>query len=144
MATPLTFEASQPSNTPGGASVLPGGETLPYTLPATTTVALADLGVYLTSGPPNRVDLVANVGIDPGDISTPSLVTFTLTRDGSTIYTTEQEVRPVNGVGNLTVQGVDFDVPAGFHTYDFNVSSTVAGVIVDGPISFTATAWSMP
>lgn len=142
-ATLLDYKASEPSSTTGGAGVLPGGGALPFTLAAATPIALADLGIFLTVGLPNRVNLIANVGVNSDAIAATALLTFIITRDGSTIYTATETITTTAGQVEVTLQTIDFNVPAGFHTYVVSVTSTVASVIVTGPVTFSGAAYSV-
>lgn len=145
-ATLLDFKASEPSSTTGGASILPGGQVVPFTLTTSTTpLALADLGIFLSAGPQNRVELLANVGVNADTIAATATLTFTITRDGTTIFTATRTIATTTTGAQFVFafQPIDFNVAAGFHTYVVQVVSNVAGVIVNGPISFTGAAYSL-
>lgn len=144
-ATLLDYKGSLPSSTVGATTTLPGGQTAPITLAAATTIELADLGIFLSSGPTNRVVLIGNIGVNSDTIASVALVTITVARDGGGIYTAQRTLgtTTTNSEIDFLIQAVDFNVAAGFHTYTLNVTSSVAGVIVNGPISFSGTAYSL-
>jgi hypothetical protein len=66
----LDYKVSQPSN--GGlGGILPGDIPLPVEVSTPNgQILLADIGLFLTSGPPNRVELSITVGLDRGRIFT--------------------------------------------------------------------------
>lgn len=143
-ATLLDYKASEPSNVQGGG-VLPGGVVIPATITAAPTVTvLADLGIFLTAGAPNRVELKASIGVE-GTVGIPQL-SLIIQRDGVQILATQQGLESgFERFYTVDLEGVDFNVAAGFHTYTLSVSDLAAGTaaLVVGPVVFTGTAYSV-
>ncbi|NBD26916.1 hypothetical protein [Paenibacillus glycinis] len=143
----LDYKVSQPSNgMPGG--VLPGDIPLPVTVESPDQILLADIGLFLSSGPPNRVELSITVGVDhpSNDLET---IAVEFLRDDVVIWT---GLHDLEGVGDLetenfqiiTATGADFDVPEGFHVYQCRLSFTLQSIVtIDGPVTFSGTAYAM-
>lgn len=146
MPTILAYSASVPSNgDPGG--VLPGGGVLPVALTAANSpLVVADLGLYLPSGVPNRVELKAIIGyISAGDAATIEIEVY---RDQIPFFSEEIGITPSEGQYAPAILAIDFDVPAGFHVYRLETSIITlpvgASVTVTGPIEFSGLAIGLP
>ena len=143
----LDYKVSQPSNgAPGG--VLPGDIPLPFDLSFADEVLVADIGLFLSSGAPNRVELSITVGFGhPQDDVLTMAISFL--RDGDVIWTGLHDLGPVNTLESpelhvITSVGADFDVPEGFHVYQCTIAKVTSGVIrVNGPVTFCGAAYAM-
>ncbi|MBO7743079.1 hypothetical protein I8J29_02640 [Paenibacillus sp. MWE-103] len=144
----LDYKVSQPSNgMPGG--VLPGDIPLPLlTSDPDVEILLADIGLFLSSGAPNRVELSMTLGLaHPSNDVLAIRIAFI--RDGDVIWVGTHDLE---GVGDfeteelhlITTEGADFDVSEGFHVYECRLSYAGTGVIeITGPITFSGAAYAM-
>lgn len=145
MATLLDYRASEPSNV-HGQGVLPGGVTLPAVIPNTSSgLEVADLGIFLpVTTTSNRVQLTGTIGF-LADIGIPQIAIIVL-RDGFQIFATQQGMEGGFETDyTVTIDAVDFNVPAGFHHYQLVVvnlvNNTQARVV--GPVVFTGAAYAL-
>ncbi|UUZ89537.1 hypothetical protein LJK87_25875 [Paenibacillus sp. P25] len=141
-ATLIDYRISQPSSA-AAAGVLPSGVTLPAPI-GSTNLGLADLGIYLSAGPENRVDLNLYVAIaNPLSLRGTSLF-FSFYRDGQSIWFSQVGVNPNSFPVAFHFHAGDFNVPAGFHVYSGQISNGGPGEAnVLGPITFSAAAYSL-
>ncbi|GFN32310.1 hypothetical protein [Paenibacillus xylaniclasticus] len=143
----LDYKVSQPSNgEPGG--VLPGGVQLPYVLASSNSIILADVGIYLSSGPPNRIELGITVGL--GHPQNDKIeMTIEFLRDEGVIWIGRYELPGVNDfevneLHLITTMGADFNAPAGFHVYKCRLTPITSGIVrIDGPVTLSGTAYAM-
>lgn len=91
---------------------------------------------------PNRVDLVASVGVR--GVTGIAQVLFRIFRDGKEIFNTLQGIESAGSEQNyvVTFQAEDRNVRAGTHVYTVTAENTTANTRVDvvGPISFSGLA----
>lgn len=140
MATLVDFQATVPSGIPG-AGVLPLGVSVPAVIPAAPgQLLLAQLGVTV-SGTQNRIELKATVGI----LATVAAndVRITILRDGVGIVEAALEDALVDSNEIVSIIGADFNASPGFHVYQLAISLAAGTATVVGPVSFTATSYSL-
>ncbi|MBW5447401.1 hypothetical protein GE107_15190 [Cohnella sp. CFH 77786] len=101
----LDFRASAPSTLSGSNPVGVG----------TSPTFLADVGIFLPAVSPNRVEVVATVELAGAF----ERVFLQILRDGQVLYSSIQGLEEVYTV---TLEAIDFNVPAGFHVYTFQAS----------------------
>lgn len=91
---------------------------------------------------PNRVDLVASVGVK--GIRGIGQIRFRIFRDGREIFNTQQGIESTGSEQNyvVTFQAEDRNVKAGTHGYTVTAENLTANTRVDvvGPISFSGLA----
>ncbi|PQP88243.1 exosporium protein C [Paenibacillus sp. AR247] len=91
---------------------------------------------------PNRVDLVATVGVR--GVTGIAQVLFRVFRDGREIFNTVQGIESAGSEQNyvVTFQAEDRNVRSGSHVYTVTAENTTANTRVDvvGPISFSGLA----
>jgi hypothetical protein len=98
------------------------------------------VGVFLPAVSPNRVEVVATVQLNANDFTRVSL---RILRDGALFYNAQQGVEPAVAEGSYTVtmEAVDFNVPAGFHVYTFQAVPTFGiGVVTASTRTLSALA----
>lgn len=144
MTTLLDYRSSEPSNVQG-KGVLPGGVNLPAPVStAVTGTELADLGIYLSKGSPNRVELTASIGFKA--TTGLSKIALIVLRDNYQIYASEQGAESgFEQFYTATLEAVDFNVPMGFHVYQVVAVNLAAGteVLVAGPVVFSGAAYAL-
>jgi hypothetical protein len=147
MPTILAYSASVPSNGVDPGGILPGGAVLPVALTAANSpLVLADLGLYLPSGAPNRVELKAIIGyISAGAGAT---IEIEIYRDQIPFFSEVIGITPAEGQYAPAVLAIDFNAPVGFHVYRIETSIVTlqvgASVTVTGPIEFSGLAIGLP
>lgn len=146
--TLIDYRISQPSNR-GGAGVLPNGVLLPAPIPMGTPLVLADLGIFMSAGPVNRVDLHLFVGIGSTSSTLFASFLFQFLRDGTPFWQSFPGVDADSGtltagLSTINFHAGDFNVPVGFHVYTAQISSFGPGsAVVGGPVTFSGTAYSL-
>jgi hypothetical protein len=147
MPTIIDYKASVPSNEANAGGVLPGGEVLPVFLTeANSPLVFVDLGMFLTTGAPNRVEVKASIGIL--SIGAPATIELDVYRDQIPYLTQLIGLEPTEGYYVPSILAIDFDVPAGFHRYRLEVSLVNAAVgtnvVIIGPIECSGLAIALP
>lgn len=143
MATLVDFQATVPSGI-SGAGVLPFGVAVPAPIPtAPNQLVLAQLGVTV-AGAQNRIELKATVGIATAAAAADN-ITFTVLRDGVGIVEVALEDEAVTSNDVVSIIAADFNASPGFHVYQLvvNTPAATAGLVVNGPVTFTATSYSL-
>lgn len=91
---------------------------------------------------PNRVDLVASVGVR--GVTGIGQIRFRIFRDGKEIFNTQQGIESTGSEQNyiVTFQAEDRNVKSGTHVYKVTAENLTANTRVDvvGPISFSGLA----
>lgn len=109
--------------------------------PARSTLARLTIRIPSLSQP-NRVDLVATVGVR--GVTGIGQILFRIFRDGREIFNTQQGIESTGSEQNyvVTFQAEDRNVRMGTHTYTLTAENRTSGTRVDvvGPISFSALA----
>ncbi|TVX96720.1 exosporium protein C [Cohnella terricola] len=109
--------------------------------PARSQLATITLRIP-TLSQPNRVDLVATVGVR--GVTGIAQILFRIFRDGREIFNTQQGIESVGSEQNyaVTFQAEDRNVPAGTHVYTVTAENRAANTRADvvGPISFSGLA----
>ena len=109
--------------------------------PSRTRIATIVLRIPINSQP-NRVDLVATVGVR--GVTGIAQVLFRIFRDGRQIYSTVQGIESTGSEQNyvVTFQAEDRNVRAGRHVYTVTAENRTANTRADvvGPISFSGIA----
>jgi hypothetical protein len=147
MPTIIDYKASVPSNEVNAGGVLPGGETLPVVLTAANSpLVFVDLGMFLSTGAPNRVEVKASIGV----LSTgaPATIELEVYRDQMPYFAQLIGIEPIEGYYAPSILAIDFDVPAGFHRYRLEASlvnaSVASTVTIIGPIECSGLAIALP
>jgi len=109
--------------------------------PARSRLATIILRIPVNSRP-NRVDLVATVGVR--GVTGIAQVLFRIFRDGREIFNTQQGIESAGSEQNyaVTFQAEDRNVSAGAHVYTVTAENLTANTRADvvGPISFSGLA----
>ncbi|SFS59508.1 hypothetical protein [Marininema halotolerans] len=135
----LNYAASVPLSVQSGSTLIPNS-------PA--RLQLAGIGIFIpnTAAGANRVELTACVGILKNVSSSTGRIFFRIFRDGNEIFNGIQYTPSSGPPGAQTTtfafETIDFNVPAGFHTYAVTVESLISVNSVAGPITFSGAAIS--
>lgn len=109
--------------------------------PSRSIIAIIHLRIPRNARP-NRVDLVATVGVR--GVTGISQILFRVFRDGVEIYNTLQGIESAGSEQNyaVTFQAEDKNVKSGIHTYTVTAENRTANTRADvvGPISFSGLA----
>ncbi|WP_040949507.1 hypothetical protein [Gorillibacterium massiliense] len=110
--------------------------------PARTVLATVVIRIPVVNSRPNRVDLVATVGVR--GVTGIAQILFRVFRDGVQIFNTLQGIESTGSEQNyaVTFQAEDRNVRPGAHIYTVTAENRMAGTRADivGPISFSALA----
>lgn len=110
--------------------------------PGRNTLATIQIRIPSTNSQPNRVELVATVGVR--GITGISQIKFRIFRDGVQIFNTVQGIESAGSEQNyvVTFQAIDRNVRAGTHVYTLTAENRTANTRADvvGPISFSGLA----
>ncbi|MCZ8511322.1 hypothetical protein O9H85_02485 [Paenibacillus filicis] len=136
--TLIDYRISQPSSAVA-AGVLPNGVTIPAPIGNTNL-----LGIFMSAGPQNRVDLQLFVVIaNPLSLRGTALF-FSFFRDGQMIWISEVGLNPNTFPVAFNFHAGDFNVTVGFHMYSGQISNGGPGEAnVVGPVTFSAAAYSL-
>lgn len=109
--------------------------------PGRTRLATITLRIP-TNSQPNRVDLVATVGVR--GVTGIAQILFRVFRDGREIFNTQQGIESTGSEQNyaVTFQAEDRNVRSGSHVYSVTAENRTANTRADivGPISFSGLA----
>jgi len=110
--------------------------------PSRSRLASITLRIPSVNSQPNRVDLVATVGVR--GVTGIAQIRFRVFRDGTEIFTTQQGIESAGSERNyvVTFQAEDRDVRSGSHVYTVTAENRTANTRADvvGPISFSGLA----
>jgi hypothetical protein len=127
LAQVIDYSISVPSNAKTQNEIVVGA--------VFTDIAKLGLNVSLT---PNRVRLIANVGITQTVAN--GTITFRVLRDALPIYTSTQGTESCCEINyNVFLQALDFSVPVGFHVYTLQAMSS-GGTTTLSPREFSGLA----
>jgi hypothetical protein len=110
--------------------------------PGRSRLAVIRIRIPAINAQPNRVELVATVGVR--GVTGIAQILFRIFRDGTQIYTTQQGIESTGSEQNyaVTFQAIDRNVTAGSHTYTVTAENLTAATRADvvGPVSFSGLA----
>ncbi|MCR8844916.1 exosporium protein C [Paenibacillus sp. SC116] len=119
-----------------------GSSTIIRRSPARSSLASIRLRIPSANAQPNRVELVATVGVR--GVTGIAQVLFRIFRDGNEIFNTVQGIESSGSEQNyvVTFQAINRNVPAGSHVYTVTAENQTANTRADvvGPISFSGLA----
>jgi len=110
--------------------------------PARSVLAKIRIRIPSINAQPNRVELVATVGVR--GVTGIAQILFRIFRDGAEIFNTIQGIESAGSEQNyaVTFQAIDKNVRAGTHVYTLTAENGTANTRADvvGPISFSGLA----
>ncbi|MCJ8010226.1 exosporium protein C [Paenibacillus sp. KQZ6P-2] len=110
--------------------------------PGRSRIATIQIKIPAVNAQPNRVELVATVGVK--GVTGIVQILFRIFRDGVEIFNTQQGIESAGSEQNyaVTFQAVDRNVKAGTHVYTVTAENRTANTRADvvGPISFSGLA----
>ncbi|MFD0680026.1 MULTISPECIES: exosporium protein C [unclassified Paenibacillus] len=110
--------------------------------PARNVLATIRIRIPSLNAQPNRVELVATVGVR--GVTGIAQILFRILRDGVEIFNTQQGIESTGSEQNyaVTFQAIDRNVRAGTHVYTVTAENRTANTRADivGPISFSGLA----
>ncbi|WP_442600585.1 exosporium protein C [Paenibacillus sp. KN14-4R] len=110
--------------------------------PGRTTLATIRLRIPVLNAQPNRVELVATVGVR--GVTGIAQILFRIFRDGVEIFNTQQGIESAGSEQNyaVTFQAIDRNVRFGNHVYTVTAENRTANTRADivGPVSFSGLA----
>ncbi|MET3293117.1 exosporium protein C [Brevibacillus fluminis] len=110
--------------------------------PGRTRLATIRLRIPVSKSQPNRVELVATVGVR--GVTGIAQILFRIFRDGREIFNTLQGIESTGSEQNyvVTFQAIDRNVRSGTHVYTVTAENRTANTRADvvGPISFSGLA----
>ncbi|TVX88408.1 exosporium protein C [Paenibacillus agilis] len=110
--------------------------------PGRTQLATIRIRIPSVKSQPNRVELVASVGVR--GVTGIAQVLFRIFRDGREIYNTLQGIESSGSEQNyiVTFQAIDRNVKSGSHVYTVTAENQTANTkaVIVGPISFSGLA----
>ncbi|UNK17211.1 exosporium protein C [Paenibacillus sp. N3/727] len=110
--------------------------------PARSRLATIRITIPVLNAQPNRVELVATVGVR--GVTGIAQILFRIFRDGIEIFNTQQGIESTGSEENyaVTFQAIDRNVRSGSHVYTVTAENRTANTRADvvGPISFSGLA----
>lgn len=110
--------------------------------PGRSRLAVFVIRIPVLNAQPNRVELVASVGVR--GVTGIAQILFRIFRDGIEIFNTMQGIESVGSEQNyvVTFQAIDKNVRSGRHVYTVTAENQTANTRVDvvGPVSFSGLA----
>jgi len=110
--------------------------------PARSRVASIRIRIPEMNAQPNRVELVATVGVR--GVTGIAQILFRIFRDGTEIFNTRQGIESAGSERNyaVTFQAIDRNVRSGSHLYTVTAENLTANARADvvGPVSFSGLA----
>ncbi|RAV09941.1 exosporium protein C [Paenibacillus contaminans] len=110
--------------------------------PAKSRLATIRIRIPVLNAQPNRVELVATVGVR--GVTGIAQILFRIFRDGKEIFNTVQGIESTGSEQNyaVTFQAIDKNVRSGSHVYTVTAENRTANTRADvvGPISFSGLA----
>jgi len=110
--------------------------------PASTRLATIRIRIPFVKAQPNRVELVATVGVR--GVTGIAQILFRIFRDGVEIFNTQQGIESAGSEENyvVTFQAIDRNVRSGNHVYKVTAENRTANTRADivGPVSFSGLA----
>ncbi|MFD0715332.1 exosporium protein C [Paenibacillus sp. GCM10027626] len=110
--------------------------------PGRSTLATIRIRIPVLNAQPNRVELVATVGVR--GVTGIAQIRFRIFRDGREIFNTLQGIESAGSEQNyaVTFQAIDKNVRAGSHVYTVTAENQTANTRADvvGPVTFSGLA----